>query len=247
VRPLLATLLLLAGCGVELEHGLDERQANQVLGALAQAGIDADKQADGQNGWTISVPRADTARAVKTLEARDLPRPREKGLGEAFGSSVFLPSAVEEQARLAVGTAVELGRTLEALPDVASARVHLALPPEELVPGDTPRARPTASVLLKTRGEKRVATADVQRLVAGAVPSLQPSDVTVVVTAGAADVPPELDRVGPLRVARESRGAATTLAASGLVAIALLSLSLALLGVRLQRARRRLRQLDPDA
>jgi len=240
VRRLVPFVLLLAGCGVELEHGLDERQANQVIAALAENGIAADKEADGQGSFTISVGRADTARAVEALEARDLPRPRVK---EPSGS-LFLPSAVEERARLAATTAAELERTLEALPDVLAARVHVALPPEELLPGETPRVRPSASVMVKTRGARQIVTADVQRLVAGAVPSLQPSDVAVLVAPGPGDVTPEMERLGPLRVAKESRATAATLAASGLVVIALLALGLALLGLRLQRARRRLRRLE---
>jgi type III secretion protein J len=239
-------LLLLSGCGVELEHGLDERQANQVLAALASTGIAADKQPDGQGSYTITVPRADTARSVQTLESRDLPRAREKSASESFGLSTFLPSAIEEKARLAAATAAELSRTLETLPSVVTARVHLALPPEDLLPTDAPAVRPTASVLLKCT-TPAPPTSDVQRLVAAAVTSMQPGDVTVLVTPAAPEVAPELDRLGPLRVARESRTTAATLAASGLVLIALLALGVAFLGLRLQQTRSRLRKIDPDA
>jgi type III secretion protein J len=234
-------LLLASGCGVELEHGLDERQANQVLGALAESGIAADKQTDGQGTFTVTVPRTDTQRAVKTLESQDLPRPREKGAAESF--STFLPSPQEEKARLAATTAAELQRTLETLPTVVTARVHLALPPEDLLPTDTPSVKPSASVLLKCR-VPAPPTADVQRLVAGAVTSLAPSDVAVVVTPVAPETTPELDRLGPLRVAKDSRRTATTLAASGLTLIALLALGVAFLGIRLQQARRRLSRMD---
>src|SRR5437016_5929773 len=59
-----AQLLLvcaLAGCGVELEHGLDERQANEVVSVLESAGISADKTPeDGQaNAYKIVVARAE--------------------------------------------------------------------------------------------------------------------------------------------------------------------------------------------
>src|SRR4051794_7099120 len=160
----------LAGCGVELEHGLDERQANQIAALLDQAGIRADKQGQ-DDAFTIVVPRAELARAVQTLEARDLPRSRIK----APSASSLLPSPLEEKTRLAASEAARLEATLEILPQVSVARVHLALPPEELLPGDQPRVRPTASVLLKAHGD--VPIAEVQRLVARAVPSMQPADV----------------------------------------------------------------------
>ena len=44
----LALMLLAAvGCGVELEHGLDERQANQVAAALERADLAPEQQPPG--------------------------------------------------------------------------------------------------------------------------------------------------------------------------------------------------------
>src|SRR5689334_8627946 len=72
VRLVLPMLLLCGGCGVELEHGLDERQANQVTAALEQAGVAADKVAEEQAGtFKVVVPRGDAARSFALLEARD--------------------------------------------------------------------------------------------------------------------------------------------------------------------------------
>jgi type III secretion protein J len=243
---LFALPLLCGGCGVDLEHGLDERQANQIVSVLDSAGIAAEKRADDtQSGaYKIVVTRAEAARSFRVLEAQDLPKAHDKGLGESFSASSLLPSATEERARLAAAQAVELERTLESLPAVQVARVHLALPAEELLPGDTARVRPTASVLLRTRGTQAVAVADVQRLVAGAIPALQTADVNVLVTGGPADQAPTLEPFGPLRVARESRSTLATLAASGLALIALLALGLTFAAYRLAVARRALHDAD---
>src|SRR5260370_13572935 len=62
----LALFLPLAGCGVELEHGLDERQANEVASVLHAAGVSADKEPEeGQaNAHKVSVARPDVGRAL---------------------------------------------------------------------------------------------------------------------------------------------------------------------------------------
>lgn len=244
--PLLLVFIL-SGCGVELEHGLDERQANEISSVLESAGISADKVADeGQNGtYTIVVPRSAAGRAFAVLEARDLPRRSLRGLSDTFARGTLLPSPVEDRARYAAALAAELERSLEEVPGVVSARVHLALPAEEPLVGDAAHARATASVLLKTHAPPALAPADVQRLVAGAVNGLQPADVGVVV-AGAPPEPgaPPLDRVGPLRVAHESRALTAALATSGLALILLLALGLVFAAMRLGQLRRRLRELE---
>jgi type III secretory pathway lipoprotein EscJ len=128
--PLLALALcggLAAGCGIELEHGLDERQANEAVAALDRAGIVAEKSPDeGRATFKVVVPRGEAARAFLVLDARGLPR-RSSRLGEAFAEKGLLPSATAERARLSASLATDLERTLEELPAETTARVHLAL------------------------------------------------------------------------------------------------------------------------
>ncbi len=246
---LLAFPAALAGCGVELEHDLDERQANQVSSVLESAGIPTEKVSETGSGdhYKVIVPRSEATRAFQLLEARDLPRRGERGIAETFGSSSFLPSAVEERARYSAALSTDLERTLEGVPGIVTARVHLALPAEEPLVGDTAHQRPTAAVLLKTRAALAITDSDVRRLVAGSVHDLQTADVNVVVALqGAEAPPPDLDRLGPLRVARESRSTAAALAISGLVLILLLGLAVALVAFRVGALRRRLRELGKD-
>ncbi|HZS41038.1 MAG TPA: secretion protein [Polyangia bacterium] len=246
MRALIASLVVCAaGCGVELEHGLDERQANQVAALLETAGLPADKVADDQGGYKIVVARADVARAFTLLEAHDLPRRGQKGLAETFGDSSLLPSAVEERARYAAAMAAELERTLEAMPGVTAARVHLALPADDPLATAGAHGRPTASVLVKARGTLPASEADVRRLVAGAVATLQPADVSVVFAAAPPDDnAPPLDHFGPLRVAHGERATVAALSLSGLGLIMLLSIAVALAALRNGTLRRRLRDLE---
>jgi type III secretion protein J len=239
--------LAAGGCGVELEHGLDEHQANEIAAVLESAGIAADKIAEDNNAnaYKIVVGRAEAGRAFSLLESRDLPRRALRGLSDTFSGGTLLPSPVEDRARYAAALAVDLERSLEEIPGVVSARVHLALPAEEPLVGDSAHARPTASVLLKTQHALLLGDNDVKRLVAGAVHGLTPADVGVVVAAATLDTgAPPLDRVGPLRVARESRTLTAALATSGLVVILLLSLGLVFAALRLGHLRRRVRDLE---
>lgn len=104
-------------------------------------------------------------------------------------------------------TAGELERTLLGIEDVISARVHLALPEREALVVDAARP-PTASVLLKHGGAvPPLSVLEVQRLVAGAVPGLDPASVMVVTKAVAQPVDrkgTELVRLGPLTTTRSS-------------------------------------------
>jgi len=90
----------------------------------------------------------------------------------------------------------ELARTIAAIDDVRSARVHLVLPERRLFARET--ERPSASIMVETR--QRLASARVQaitNMVAAAVPGLAPSDVTV------------LDANGTLLAAAEGNDADT--------------------------------------
>jgi type III secretion protein J len=188
---LTATVLLLSGCGEEeLLHGLDEAQANEVLVALDEAGIAADKAreegADG--GWTVRVASAEAPRAHQILAERELPRARPAGFAEVFGKGSMVPTPTEEHAMYLHALAGELARSVEAIDGVVEARVHLGLgQPDPLRPGARPEAR--AAVLVRCRpaacATVRGLERGIQSLVAGATEGLSPDLVSVVVTQAA--------------------------------------------------------------
>jgi type III secretion protein J len=188
-------VLALAGCArEELLHGLDEPQANEVLVALDEGGIRADKaRGDGTDaGWTVSVARDDASRAQRVLADRALPRARPAGFGEVFGKGSMVPTPTEEHALYLHALGGELARSVEAIDGVVEARVHLGLPqPDPLRPGERPS--PRAAVLVKCRAGScaaiRALEGGIRSLVAGAADGLAPAAVSVVV-AEAADTPP---------------------------------------------------------
>lgn len=189
-------LCLLTACGDEvLLHRLDELQGNQVLVALADAGLPARMEREGSDDGTfnVTVRPADAAAARSLLSARDLPRARSPGFSELFGSPGLVPTPLEEHARYLHALSGELARTLEAIDGVVGSRVHLALPvPDPLRP--EARRTPRASILIKCRPDARSrleGQADgLRRMVAGAADGLDPASVAVLVAETGAPPPP---------------------------------------------------------
>jgi type III secretion protein J len=250
-RPALAlalvvtAVLTVAACSTSVIHGVDEKAANEAITALERAGIDAEKGADEGGGagsgdgaaFSVKVGRGETARALALLRSLGLPRDRRHGFAEVYGQPSLIPSASEERARYLEALGGELERTLETADGVVSARVHLVLEendPLALEPG--PRTAARAAVLIKARaGRAPLPESDIQRLVAGSVPGLEPAGVAVVITRAPESnegAPAELAALGPLRVTPASRPLLVAAIAVGLGVLALLA------GLLLMTARR---------
>jgi type III secretion protein J len=221
--------------------GLDEADANRVVVALEQQGIDAQKEADptAEGRFRVVVSRDDASRALATMADEQLPRPKTRGVFEATDRGQLVPSQAAEHAALASGMAGELERTLSGIDGVLSARVHLNLPLRDAL-RDGPAPKATASVLVEHRGATPpLAPEAIQRLVAGGAPGLAPSDVAVVFVPRASRphaARPDVAHVGPIAV---MRGSSTTLKAAlaGLVALVLVFAGATLaLWARLARA-----------
>ena len=85
----LAGMLVLTGCKEEatLHSQLEERQANLVMAALLDAGIDCRKKAGEENLWNVIIDTKDFAAAVNLLESQGLPRRNYQGVTEVFKKS----------------------------------------------------------------------------------------------------------------------------------------------------------------
>jgi len=207
---LAAIATVLIGCAVPIAGSLEEADANRVVVALEGSGIAADKEADpaAEGHWRVTVARDDASGAAQVLEQENLPGPRSPGVLDALGESSLVPSRTAEHAKLVVGTAGDLERSLRAVDGVVGARVHLAVPARAAFEGSEKPEIATASVLIRHRGATPpLATRDVQNLVAGAVTGLDPVKVSVVQTPVILPARPherELSRLGPITVTRSS-------------------------------------------
>lgn len=203
VHPCLTASLLavlLSGCsGEPLLHGLDERQANDVLVALDEGGVAAGKaREDGaEGGFAIVVAGGDASLARRLLAERDLPRAAPAGFDGVFAKGSMVPTPTEEHALYLHALAGELSRSLEALDGVVGARVHLGLPqPDPFRPGERPL--PRAAVLVRCRAAAcpavRALEGGIRELVAGAADGLTAAGVAVVIAEAAERRPPAAPR-----------------------------------------------------
>jgi len=223
-------VLAVAGCSARVQHGLDERQANEIQTVLMERGFRARKVVeDGRPPtWAVEVEPPDAADAVRVLAELGLPRARPAGIRELLKPGL-VPDPVEQHALLLEAQSGELARTLEAVDGVLSARVHLVRPAPTRagVPGAPTkaavylRARPAAAVHLRAMQE------ELRALVAGSVEGLEPGAVTLVVSEVVSTVPP---RAVPVR-----SGWAPGLLGAGVLALG----GAAAMGVLWLRRRRR--------
>jgi type III secretion protein J len=188
---------------------LPEGEANRAVVALEAHGVSAEKERDpeAEGRFRVNVGRDEAAAAAGVLEQEALPGHENPGILQSLGTGSMVPSRLSEHARLLSGISGELEQSLQAVDGVVSARVHLASPERNPLDDEAP-SKPSASVLIRHRGAAPpLATSDVQRLVAGAVPGLVPADVSVVSSPAPSSARPadkELRRVGPITVTRAS-------------------------------------------
>jgi len=240
----LVAALFVTGCAAPVAAGLDEGDANAIVVALDRASVDSTKDVDPavEGKFRVLVAHDDVARALVTLNGEELPRVKPTSVLDAVGKGALVPSEMAEHAELVAGLEGELERTLQGVEGVLSARVHLNVADVDAAAERGTHPRSTASVLLAHRGSTPpLSTDDVQRLVAGGVPGLLPSDVAVVTVSRAASpaVAPAsaLGHVGPLAVARSSMRAVQAVLGGFVLLIAALAALALILSSRLGRAR----------
>lgn len=162
---------------VPIFPGLAEGDKAAVMAALSTGGFDA--AIDPDTG-AVAVPQRDLYRARAALAGQGLP----KAVPGGYDLLTELPmgaSRALERARMKQAQEGELGRSIEAIGGIASARVMLATP--DPTPFVRETAPPSASVFValqpgRALGEPQVRA--IQHLVATAVPGLAIARVSVV-------------------------------------------------------------------
>lgn len=172
-------LLLLAGCGQqELYSQLTERQANEMVAVLMNAGIRAEKLAqDGR--FSVHTAGSDFPNAVRVLNAQGYPRESFDTMGQVFKREGFVSTPLEERARLLHAMSQEIANTIANIDGVVTARVHLALPERNpLVDKPQPAS---ASVFIKHRPDRDLSgqTTQIKALVINSIEGLSYDNVTV--------------------------------------------------------------------
>jgi len=122
--------VLLAGCDktATLYTNLEENQANLVMAALLDSGIDCHKSPGEEGTWNVTVSEPRFAEAVNLLERAGLPRRAHLGVGEVFKKTGMISSPSEERIRFMDALAQDIAKTITMIDGVVDARVHVVLP-----------------------------------------------------------------------------------------------------------------------
>lgn len=161
----------------DLFRGLPETDKAAVAEALQQSNIGFTID-DGTGALTVS--EGDYHQAKLSLAAQGLPKSAPDGDSLISAMPMGASRAVENE-KLRSARELDLARTIEAMDNVLSARVHLAVEPPSIFVRD--RSEPSASVMLNLVGGNRLVEAQVQsivHLVASSIPGLSADAVSVV-------------------------------------------------------------------
>lgn len=137
-------LLLLTGCKAQLYSALSERDAMEMVAILLQHDIPADRTIAKDGTSTVQVEGSRIADAVSLLQANRYPRAAYATMGDVFEQKGMVSSPTAERARFIYALSQELSRTLGGIDGVLTARVHIVLPQNEPLEGDS---RPAAAAV----------------------------------------------------------------------------------------------------
>ena len=147
----------------------------------------------------------------------------------------LVPSPEDERLERERAVAAEISKTLELIPGVAAARVHVRLAERGLLARGP--AKPQAVAVIRA-GAERPDEKTIRDVLVAAVPGAAPEDVRVFIVPGDASVA-ALVRVGPLEVSRATAGLTRVVLIMALAAIVVLAAGLILAGLGLRRLRAR--------
>jgi len=161
--------------------GMSEKDAAAIVEILQKEHIPYKLEGAG----TVLVPSEQVYAARLKLASQDMM----PGVGTGFEifdrASEFGVSDFTQKVNLQRALQGELARTIEFLPQITAARVHLVMPKTSAFADRDRKA--TASVMLQVMGRKHLSLESVnaiQNLVAASIPELDKADVTVVDSAG---------------------------------------------------------------
>ncbi|MEX6504976.1 flagellar basal-body MS-ring/collar protein FliF [Jiella sp. M17.18] len=163
-----------------LYSGLDRTDVTRIGAALTEAGIPFDVNAKGD---AILTPFSQTAPARMLLAEKGLPQSQNAGY-ELFDNigSIGLTSFMQQITKVRALEG-ELARTIQTLKNVRAARVHIVLGDDGSYRRE--RQKPSASVVIRTDSTGDFTAAQsIRYLVAAAIPSMTPDEVTILNTDG---------------------------------------------------------------
>lgn len=185
-------LLVLVSCSkTELYHNLTEDEVNEILVVLQENNISASKKKEivqNEVTWTVAVDAKDLSKARAILVERNLPRRKQRDISDVYGKDALIETEGQQKAKFIIGMRGNVINALRKNPDVIDADVIVNMPDKDEFGSDDPaqKKRPTAALIIKIRptaeAQATLTEAKLQRVVASAIPDLDPRDVTVIIS-----------------------------------------------------------------
>lgn len=239
-KLLLSLSVLLAGCASQIQHGLDERDANEIVSALVARGFDAKKVAEKgkKPTFAIELDDAEATEALRVLTELKLPRPARLKTQTLAANAGLIDTPSAERLRQLEAQEGDIEEALETMDGVASASVELVVPPAPrpglpAVPSKASvllRAHPDAVERLEQQGGR------LRALVAASVEGLVPEDVVLVIDPVVMPTPPPK---------ADPRVTMRPLAAALGVALSVLAMVLVVLAWRMRQLTQRAADVKP--
>jgi flagellar M-ring protein FliF len=160
----------------DLFRGLPDSDKSAVAQVLDQNGVPYGFDSSG----AMTVGEDDYFKAKMMLAAQGLPKSAPDGNSMIDSLPMGASRAVEGE-KLRSAREMDLARTIEAIDNVESAKVHLAVEPPSVFLRD--RVKPSASIMLRLASGRTLSDAQVSaivHLVASSVPELNPGDISLV-------------------------------------------------------------------
>lgn len=185
----IVTVFSCTGCNSRssIVSGLPAREANEIVVLLVSKGVAAQKLAQvssstgggGEQLWDISVPSSQITEALAILNQAGLPRMKGTSLLDLFAKQGLVPSELQEKIRYQEGLSEQMASTIRKMDGIVDANVQISFST------DADDHEPlTASVYIKHRGvldnPNSIMVSKIKRLVASAVPGLEPENVSVI-------------------------------------------------------------------
>ncbi len=226
--------LVLSACSSQIQHGLDERDANEIVSALVARGFEPHKVAEKgkKPTWAIELDEAQATDALRVLAELKLPRPPRSTTRELASQSALIETPTAERMRQLEAQEGDIEQSLETMDGVTSAAVELVvpLPPRPGLPASPSKASVLLRVTAEANERLQQQRPELRGLVAGAVDGLHADDVVLVI-----DV---VSTPAPTVATQTKQGPPVTALAVVLALTLVLLLGLAtMFAVRLKRAK----------
>lgn len=182
VAALMLALGLLVGCSREvLYNKLDEQQANEVVAALLNHSIDADKRpTERGDGWQVVLDRHDMPAAVAVLRDAGLPHQSIDNISQIFKKDGFVSSPLEDKQRFIYAREQQLGHTLRQFDGVVDAYVYLSIPDKSPIDDKPPSGSASVVIIARPNAGIESRAPDIKAAVMNGTDGLtDPSRVTV--------------------------------------------------------------------